>query len=175
MRLQALVLIASVMAGASDAVFAAEPAPHAHPVPAVNTASTIRLGGELRGREIGKDDVARLPRQQVTATAHGVSASHEGVNLIDLLAESGAPTGKALRGKALSMVVRIRAADGYAVVYSLAELDAGFRGNRVLLVDRSDGVALDGKDGAFRLVAPDEARPGRWVRQVVAIDLVSVP
>ena len=43
---------------------------------------------------------------------------------------------------------------------------------RMLLVDTLDGAPLGTADGPFRLVAPAEKRPGRWVRQVTRIDVL---
>jgi len=34
---------------------------------------------------------------------------------------------------------------------------------------------LAAKDGPFRVVAPGEKRPARWIRQVTAIDLLRAP
>jgi len=99
-----------------------------------------------------------------------------GTNLIDVLAQVGAPSGEKLRGKDLALYVRVRAADGYQVVYALAELDPLFRGDDVpLLTHQCEGKPLDAKDGPFRIVAPGEKRPARWIRQVTAIDLLRAP
>lgn len=170
--IRCLLSVAMVTAVGLTPLLAAE---HAHEAPVANTRTTITLGGELKSAEFGREALAKLPRHTVRATAHGVSANYEGVDLIDVLSQAGAPTGDKLRGKALSLYVRVIAADGYQVPFALAELEPAFRGNKVLLVDRRDGVAIDGIDGPFRLVAPDEKRPGRWIRQVVSIDLIRAP
>ncbi|KJV34650.1 molybdopterin-dependent oxidoreductase [Luteibacter yeojuensis] len=118
-------------------------------------------------------DMASLPRVEVTAGAHGDAPSAwQGVNLIDVLRAQGAPVGKALRGKALAEFVRITAADGYQVIFSLGELDPDFGGRKVVLVDRHEGKPLDAKDGPYRVVVPDDSRPARWIRNVTAIELV---
>jgi hypothetical protein len=114
-----------------------------------------------------------LPRVEVKAGAHGDAPSAwQGVNLIDVLRAQGAPVGTALRGKALTDFVRVTAADGYQVVFSLAELDPDFGGRKVVLVDKHEGKPLDAKDGPYRLVVPDDARPARWIHSVTAIELV---
>lgn len=118
-------------------------------------------------------DTASLPRVEVKAGAHGdAPTAWQGVNLIDVLRAQGAPVGKELRGKALAAFVRITAADGYQVIFSLGELDPDFGGRKVVLVDRHEGKPLDAKDGPYRVVVPDDARPARWIRNVVAIELV---
>ena len=99
----------------------------------------------------------------------------QGVKLIDLLRDAGVPAGEALRGRWLAAYVRVSAADGYRAVFSLAELDPAFRDGGVFVVDRRDGKPLDAKEGPLRIIAVGDKRPARWVRQVVAIDVLSAP
>ncbi|UPG96277.1 molybdopterin-dependent oxidoreductase [Luteibacter aegosomatissinici] len=118
-------------------------------------------------------DTASLARTEVKAGAHGdAPTAWQGVDLIDVLRAQGAPVGKDLRGKALSDFVRITAADGYQVIFSLGELDPDFGGRKVVLVDKHEGKPLDAKDGPYRIVVPDDSRPARWIHSVTAIELV---
>ncbi len=119
--------------------------------------------------------LAKLPQHQVHAEAHGKTVNCEGPALIDVLAAAGAPSGDKLRGKNLTLYVRISAADDYHAVFALAELDPGFRDDVAVITSRCDGAPLDAKDGPFRLVVPGDKRPARWVRQVTAIDLLRAP
>ncbi len=73
------------------------------------------------------------------------------------------------------MYARVSAADGYRVVFALAELDPASRNDVPIVAASCDGNALDAKDGPFRLIVPGEKRPARWVRQVTAIDLLRAP
>jgi len=72
-------------------------------------------------------------------------------------------------------VVVVKAADGYQAVFALPELDPLFSKKVVLLADRRDGGPLSAKEGPYRLVVPDEARQARWVRQVISIELRTLP
>lgn len=45
----------------------------------------------------------------------------------------------------------------------------------MILADTRDGKPLDAKEGPFRIIAADEKRPGRWVRNVNAIDIMRAP
>jgi DMSO/TMAO reductase YedYZ molybdopterin-dependent catalytic subunit len=138
--------------------------------------ATVTLGGELsHPTTLDAAALAKLPHVNVQASAHGVSGTWSGVSLNTLLAAGGAPLGEALRGKNMSLYVRISGADGYHVVYALAELDPQFRSEPVILVDRHDGKPLDDKEGPFRVIAPTDLRPARWVRQVVKIELLRAP
>ena len=117
-----------------------------------------------------------LPHRTISATDdHGHTARYDGVALEDVLIRAGAPSGEALRGKALTRYVVIEAADGYRVVFSLAELDAAYTDRVVLIADSRDGTAFSEHEGPFRLIVPGEKRGARWVRQVTALDVEDAP
>ncbi|MNW13631.1 hypothetical protein D3C71_2116330 [compost metagenome] len=67
------------------------------------------------------------------------------------------------------------ARDGYRVAFSLGELDPTLGNRTVVLTDRCNGAALDADDGPWRLVAPGESRPARWIRQVESIRVIDAP
>jgi len=116
--------------------------------------------------------LAGMPHEEVTAAAHDEPASQwRGVKLDDVLAKAGVSLDKPLRGKSLASFVRITGADGYQVVFGLADLDATLGHTQVLLVDTRDGKPLD-KDGPYRLLVPGDKRPARWVRNVTSIEVV---
>lgn len=115
-----------------------------------------------------------LPRQHLQATEHGHQEQFEGVWLLDVLKKAGAPLGENLRGPLLRDVLSVQARDGYGIVFSLAELDTGFRQRPVLLADRRDGKPLAGDEGPLRLVVADEQRPARWIRQISGFRLIRV-
>lgn len=168
LALGVLLLAAPMAARAQDG--------HVHAKAVANTMKTIEIGGEVtQPLTLDAEALARMPRKTVKASAHGVEGEWGGVALIDVLRAAGAPIDAALRGRNLSLYVRVSAADGYRAVYSLAELDPGFRDDGVLLVDARDGKPLTAEEGPFRLVAPAEKRPGRWVRQLTKIEVLRAP
>lgn len=114
---------------------------------------------------------AGLARQTLDLTIHGQTHSYSGPLLATVLGALKAPTGEALRGAALTSYVVVRAADGYGVVLSLAEVDPAMRQTRVILADRMDGEPIPAADGPLRLIVEGDARPARSARQVTAIDL----
>jgi len=139
-------------------------------------AASISVSGE-EGK-IQRFDLAaltNLPQHRVHAEAHGKVVDCSGPNLIDLLEAVSAPSGEALRGKNLALYVRVSAADGYRVVFALAELDPASRNEVPIVTAACEGHPLEAKDGPFRLVVPGEKRPARWVRQVTAINLLRTP
>jgi len=138
--------------------------------------ATVVVGGAVTTPlHLDTTALRKLPRHSFEAADHGRRSVWEGVALADVLREAGAPLGDALRGRNLALYVRVSAADGYRAVYSLAELDPAMHDDDVILADVRDGRALDDKEGPFRIIARDDKRPARWVRQVTAIDLVEAP
>jgi len=124
--------------------------------------------------DIKKADLAKLKRVTIKALDHGTATEFEGVVLADVLKLAGVEFGEKLRGRRLASYVLIEAADKYRVIFSLAELDAGFTDKVVILADKRDGTPLTNA-GPWQIVAPDEKRAGRWIRQVQSIKVVNVP
>ena len=100
---------------------------------------------------------------------------YEGVPLAELLAKAGVPRGEQIRGPLMATYVLVEAADGYRVVFSLAELDSSFLDSDVLVADKMDGAPISGDEGPYKLVAPHDKRPGRWVRMVKSITVMKAP
>lgn len=164
-------LLLLVSACASMAAAAQEPAPHQHasaPQAAVPLSSPIAIS-------LDAATLAALPRESVTAFAHGLKLQCEGISLEALLRRANVFPEQPLRGAALSNYVLVTARDGYRAVFSLAEIEHTLGNHKVLLVDRCDGKPLAENDGPLRLIAPDESRAARWVRQVQTIAVVAAP
>jgi len=133
----------------------------------------VSIGGDVpHPYTATADTLAALPRRTVRAADHGQpEASYEGVALTDLLARAGAPLGPSLRGAAMATYVLVSAADGYRVVFALAELDSHFTDRVIILADHKNGQPLNSREGPVRIVVPAEKRPARWARAVVAISV----
>jgi hypothetical protein len=133
----------------------------------------VRVGGAVpHPLTFTREAMPALPRQSVTASAHDQSARYDGVLLIEVLKRAGAPTGEAIRGAELAKSVVVTGADGYRVVFALAELDAAFTDRIALLADKRDGAALPDNALPYQLILTGEKRPARWVRRVVSSDVV---
>jgi len=117
--------------------------------------------------------VTALPRLSITAKDHDTPAQFDGVPLAEVIKLAGIETGS-MKGPQMAQALLIEATDGYKVVFALAEVDADFATREILLADKRDGKALDEKQGPFRIVAPGDKRPARWIRQVTAIRLVQL-
>lgn len=138
--------------------------------------ASVTVSGEIsHPLALDTAGLARFPHVTVQASDHGANGSWSGVPLSAILSAAGVPLGEALRGRNMALYVRISAADGYRAVYALAELDPQFRNEPVILADRHDGKPLAAKEGPFRVVAPTDQRPARWIRQVTRIDVLRAP
>ena len=58
------------------------------------------------------------------------------------------------------------------VIAWFSRLDSGIVDSEVLVADTTDGAPLRDKLGPFRLVAPHEKRPARWVRMLKSLTAV---
>lgn len=89
----------------------------------------------------------------------------------DLLHRAGVPEGENFRGAAMTLYVVAEGADGYRVVFSLAELDPGTSDSEVIVADTMNGAPLDAKHGPFQLVVPHDKRAARWVRMLKSLSV----
>jgi hypothetical protein len=113
----------------------------------------------------------RLERRTIVTEDRGLRTTFEGVALRDVLTHAGAVLGDTLRGTLLAQVVLVTARDGYQVAYAIAELDAAFTDQIVLLADRRDGKPLLPDTGPWQIIVPNDRRPARWMRQVSRIEV----
>jgi DMSO/TMAO reductase YedYZ molybdopterin-dependent catalytic subunit len=145
------------------------------PPPAVG--AQLKIGGAVSTPlTLTVADLKSMPRTvlHVTNPHENKTETYEGVLLEELLRKAGVPQGDQLRGKLMTTYVIAEAEDGYKVVFSLAELDSEIANSEVLVADTVDGAPIDPKRGPFRLVAPHDKRPARWVRMLKSIT-VSAP
>ena len=122
-------------------------------------------------------DLKGMPRKKLSVVNphNKKTENYEGVLLEDLLHKAGVTQGENLRGAAMATYVLAEATDGYRVVFSLAELDSGILESEVIVADTIDGAGLVAKEGPFKLVAPHEKRPARWVRMLKSITVSRAP
>ena len=82
------------------------------------------------------------------------------------------PIGDAIRGNAARAYVLVSAADGYAAILSLVELDAAGSRCAPLAASEADGAPLPGREGPVQIVAPCDGSHARWVRAVTKLTIV---
>src|SRR6202035_3221105 len=109
-------------------------------------------------------DLASMPREQGELTEQdGGKTTYEGVTLQEILKKAGILFGREMRGKALAGYVIAEAKDGYAVVFSLGELDPDLGAARIVVADKRDGKLLFAYQGPVRLVVPADKEGARSV------------
>jgi hypothetical protein len=116
--------------------------------------------------------LAALPHKTVTVFNEHAKAnqSYSGVPLIDLLTRLGVPDKP--HGKDLRLYLLAEGSDGYEAVYSVAEVNPDVHSATVIVADTLDGKPL-ADSGPLQLVATGEKRPARWVRNLVAVRVLT--
>jgi DMSO/TMAO reductase YedYZ molybdopterin-dependent catalytic subunit len=109
------------------------------------------------------EDLAKMDR----VTAHGKDRDgkehvYSGVAIADILLKAGVPMGAGLRGDNMTKYLLVRSADGYEILFSLAELDSSYTDKTVLLADKMDGQPIPADLGPFRIIVPSEKKHARW-------------
>jgi hypothetical protein len=122
-----------------------------------------------------------LPAVQVTATylAGGspVTDTYTGVSLWTLLNDAGLITDPTIKNDVLRQYVEAIGSDGYAAIFSLGEIDPAFGDQEDLVAYSDTGGQLGpgGLDGFARMVVPGDSAGGRYVSNLVALQVFTVP
>ena len=131
----------------------------------------LAIGGRVEHpRTIALADLQALPPVTVQVEhSHGQDARKEtftGALLWPLLTAAG-PVDEPGKRTFLQHTLLARGQDGYAVALAIGEMDPDFEGKQVLVAYAQDGKPLPG----LRLVVPADARVGRSVHDLVAIEV----
>lgn len=118
--------------------------------------------------------LASLPHVTINVYNEHAKANqtYSGVPLIELLKPLG--VSEKPHGKDLRLYLIAEGSDGYQVVYSIAEVTPDVHDASILAADSMDGKPM-GDNGPLQLVATGEKRPARWVRNLVAIHVMTAP
>jgi DMSO/TMAO reductase YedYZ molybdopterin-dependent catalytic subunit len=147
-------------------------------IPSEPARAKVTVDGAVEKRlSLTREELLHMPRKtiKVTNPHDNKQETYEGVLLAELLKRAGVPQGPQLRGAAMATYVQAEAADGYRVVFSLAELDTDFQDSDVLVADTMNRAPLDDKTGPFRLVVPHDKRPARWIKMLQLLTVVRIP
>jgi DMSO/TMAO reductase YedYZ molybdopterin-dependent catalytic subunit len=143
---------------------------------APSAAARLTIKGDVENQvSLSLKDLRQFPRKTLIVTNDKKEETYEGVLVTELLKRARVPQGGQLRGLAMATYVQADAADGYRVIFSLAELDTDFQDSDVIVADTMNGAPLDEKTGPFRLVAPHDKRPARWIRMLQSLTVVQMP
>lgn len=153
-----------------------------------NQDPSLIVAGAIEGRRITitSADIAKLPRRSITVKDEQGTNTFEGVALHSVFEMTGVRFGKALAGDRLLGIVMVEGAppsiselsrgghvgEDYRAVFALPELDPSFTDTPVILATARDGKQLSGPEGPFRIVAAQDKRQSRWIRDVKMIWLL---
>lgn len=120
------------------------------------------------------EQVRALPVHEATVTERdGSQATYQGAWLGEVLDAGCDSTARLDKHGSLRAVVKVTAADGFMAVVALAEALPDFRERPVLLAWSRNGQPLSERHGPLQLVLPDDRKPGRNVRQVKLLEVVT--
>jgi DMSO/TMAO reductase YedYZ molybdopterin-dependent catalytic subunit len=135
----------------------------------------IKVEGEVtQSLKLYQSDLEKMKRVTVRYKGHDtVAHSYTGVPVLEILNQAGVTLGKQLRGKNLAKFLLVNAADGYQVVFSLAEVDTSFNKKEIILADKMDNKPIPSNPGPFQLIVPGEKKPARSCREVISFTIRS--
>jgi uncharacterized protein with beta-barrel porin domain len=110
--------------------------------------------------------LSALPSTTITVGGN----SYAGVNLWTLLSASNVVTNPTIKNNILTDYVVATGSDGYQAVISLGEIDPSFGNQPDLIAYYLNGGSL-GANGFARLVVPNDVKQGRWVSNLINLEL----
>jgi hypothetical protein len=151
------------------------------PVPATGpggVSSEFTLSGVENPGTYTASTLASLNQSQtVTATyksgGTSVTDTYTGVSLWTLLNDAGLITDPNIKNDVLREYVEAIGSDGYAAIFSLGEIDPMFgnQANLVAYADMDGQLGPNGPDGFARIVAPGDSAGGRYISNLVALEV----
>lgn len=135
-------------------------------------AGALKIAFGKKHAEWTPQSLAALPHVTINVYNEHAKANqtYSGVPVMALLQPLGVPDKP--HGKDFRLYLVAEGSDGYQVVYSVAEVNQDVHDATILVADSMDGKPL-GDNGPLQLVATGEKRPARWVRNLVAIRVLS--
>ena len=148
-------------------------------VPAAAGSAALRVVlADGRAREFALAELQRLVPETASARLRdGAPFTVSGVSVTALLRAAGLDLSANLGGgQVVGHALVARASDGYRAVFGLAEVDPHF-GHAAVIVNwaNADGSALPARVGPLQLISTGESRPGRWVRQLISLEVKALP
>jgi len=139
-------------------------------------AQNITISGEgITPLTITKSMFADMKQAVIMAKAHDEKVHrYSGVTIANLLTKAGVMLGDSAKKHTVTSYIIVTAADNYKAIYSLAEIDPLFASRSIIVADREDRKALPVENGPFQIIVPGEKKHGRWIRQVIGIQVVQI-
>lgn len=156
--------------------------PEPAPTGAGGISGQLTLSGAVTTPETVTPDILAALNQSTTVTATYLAGSgqvtdtYTGVSLWTLIQDDGLLTDPSVKNDILRYGVIATGSDGYRALISLGEIDPVFGGRTDLVAYADTGGQLGpgGADGALRLVVPGDAAGGRYVSNLVGLQVVNL-
>lgn len=103
-----------------------------------------------------------------------VTSSFTGVRLWDIISNAQANLNADVRNDKLSLFIVATGTDGYQAVIAWGEIDPEFANQPILVAYEEAGQPIS-DSGPFRLIVPTDARGGRYVSNLVDLNLRDAP
>jgi len=118
--------------------------------------------------------------EKVTFLSGGITvmATFTGVSIWTLLTDNGIVTNPAIKNDILNYYLQATGSDGYSAIFSLGELDPMFGGSLTAPDLIAYEMVVDGVDeplganGFARVVVPGDSRGGRYVSNLVNLEVI---
>ena len=169
-----LAALTIVLLSPTSVPLAQENAPNAAAEAAAPVQRFTLTGRVERTLTLDRRDLRREPvttKSVYYSTGQGpVRATFTGTPLWNLLQKAGVSPEPAVKNAILRRTVTVIGRDGYTAVFSGGELDPMFGGALITVAYEVDGRPL-GEDGFARLVVPGDQAGGRYVSNIVRIEV----
>jgi len=120
-------------------------------------------------------DLQRYPastlRVAFLAGNASTQAEFTGVPLWTLVSAAGVQTDPRRKNDLLRKYVLVTGSDGYQAVIAVAEMLQDYGNQPILVAYQRDGTALGADEGMARLIVPGDKRGGRYVDNIVRIEV----
>ncbi|MGO9846606.1 MAG: molybdopterin-dependent oxidoreductase [Methylocella sp.] len=140
--------------------------------------TTFRVSGQVTNPVIF--NLAKLQKfavstQNVTFFAAGqvTSGSYTGALLWDVLQSAGIKVDPNVKNDILRFIVVVTGSDGYEAIFGAGEIDPEFGGDQIIIAYAENGQSL-GQDGFAKIIAPGDKAGGRFVSNIVKIEVRDV-
>lgn len=136
--------------------------------------STIHILRKGCDAVLSVEQLRSLPiHEVVVAERDGSEAKYAGAWLGDVLDLGCDSTARLDKHGTLRSVVKVSSADGFVALVAMAETVEAFTERPVMLAWARNGQALSERHGPFQLVVPADLKPGRNVRQVKVLEVIT--
>jgi DMSO/TMAO reductase YedYZ molybdopterin-dependent catalytic subunit len=140
----------------------------------------LTLSGEVADPNIVTPETLAALNQPTmeTATYVGptgqVTDSYTGVSLWTLIQDAGLLTDPSIKNDLLRFGVVATGSDGYRAFISMGEIDPAFghQPDLIAYADTGGQLGPGGPDGALRLVVPGDIAGGRYVSNLVSLQVI---